>query len=231
MPGRAVGPGSSWPEYLGSSGDRGIRRPSTMAKSDSNRSVPDGAHYEYRVWGRHSKARKLLAELAESTSSETIEDCYFLGDDPDWNAKVRDSTLKVKHLVGEERGFELWASEKHRDVDAVPEPFDQLFDDLHLDRVSRGKSFSIEKAVDGLDDDQPARPVFVTKERRRFEFGGVKAEVTDITITETGEELQTLAIQGADLDELVKLRKRLGLKGEDNVAVHVAIDPEAGQGD
>ncbi len=199
-----------------------------MAKTDPDTDAPDGAHYEYRVWGRHSKARKLLRELAESTAGETIEDCYFLGDDPDWNAKVRNSTLKVKHLIGEERGFELWASEKHRHVDAVPEPFDQLFDDLHLDRVSRGKSFSIEKAVDGLTEEQPARPVFVTKQRQRYQFGGVKAEVTDITITETGEELQTLAIQGTDLDELVKLRKRLGLKGEDNVAVHVAIDPVAG---
>lgn len=199
-----------------------------MTSPDPTADDVASARYEYRVWGRHKKARKLLVEMAEPTVEQDIEDCYFLGDDPDWNAKVRDSTLKVKRLVGEERGFELWTSEKHRVADAIPEPFDQLFDDLHLDRVARGKSFSIEKAVDGLDDDHEARPVFVTKRRQRFEFGSVKAEVTDITITETGEELQTLAIQGTDLDELVKLRKRLGLKGEDNVAVHVAIDPVAG---
>ena len=176
-----------------------------------------GAHYEYRVWGRHKKARKLLAEMAEPTVEREIEDCYFLGDDPDWNAKVRGSTLKVKRLVGEERGFELWTSEKHLVVDAIPEPFDQLFDDLHLDRVARGKSFSIAKA----------RPVFVTKRRQRFALGSVKAEITEITVHETGEELQTLAIQGDDLDELVKLRDALGLKSEDNVAMHLAIDPES----
>ncbi len=200
-----------------------------MSTSKSTRADHPGAHYEYRVWGRHRAARRKLAQLATPTVEQDIEDCYFLGDDHDWNAKVRNSTLKVKRLVGEERGFELWASQKHRVVDAVPEPFDQLFDDLHLDRVARGKSFSIERAVDDLDEGQATRPVFVTKHRQRYEVGSVTAEITDITVTATGEELQTLAIQGDDLDELVKLRKQLGLKGEENVAVHIAIDPERDQ--
>lgn len=185
-----------------------------------------GGKYEYRVWGKHKKARNLLDAMGTEKTVETIEDCYFLGDDPDWNAKVRDSTLKVKRLVAEERGFEQWTSESYQENTNTPEPFGELFDDLHLDRLNRGKKFNINKAVKELDDDHDARPVFVTKTRVRYRVGTVRAEVTDIVINATGEDLQTLAIVGNDLDELVALRKQLGLKKSDNVAVHLAIDPQ-----
>lgn len=181
--------------------------------------------FEYRVWGEYRKARKLLSSIGTDRQDEVIEDCYFLGDDPEWNAKVRDSTLKLKRLVAERRGFEQWESDWHPEADDIPAPFDELFDDLHLDRLQRGKSFSITKAVKGLGSDHDSRPVFVTKHRVRYRVGSSRAETTDIVIDATGETLETLAISGDDLDELVALRKQLGLKGEDNVAVHLAIDP------
>jgi len=207
----------------------------TRAKPRKNKRKPDAkqktedpvnARYEYRVWGGQRKARKLLASLATSSVNEQVADCYFLTDDPDWNTKVRDSTLKVKRLVTEEKGFEVWTRESPDTAKSTPPPFDQLFDDLHLDRVARGKKYSLPKAIKGLDDDHEARPVFVTKDRTRYRVGTVRAEVTDITIDATGEVLRTLAIEGDDLDELVALRKKLGLKGKDNVPVHVAIDAE-----
>lgn len=182
------------------------------------------AKYEYRVWGKQKKARKLLDSIGEDKTEETVEDCYFLGDDQVWNAKVRDSRLKIKQLVAEKKGFEQWTSNFHHESESTPAPFDELLDDLHLDRVQRGKSFSIKKAVKGLDDDHDARPVFVTKHRVRYRVGSVRAEITEIIIKDTGDELQTIAIVGDDLGELVALRKDLGLKGSDNVAVHVAID-------
>lgn len=194
-----------------------------MAKNSSS----DGGRYEYRVWGKHKKARKLLDSIGTDKTIEVINDCYFLGDDPDWNAKVRNSTLKLKRLVAEERGFEQWTSDWYRKSEKTPAPFDELFDDLHLGRLSRGKKFSIKKAVKGLDDDHVARPVFVTKDRVRYRVGALRAEVTDIRVNDTGEELHTIAIVGDDLDELAALRKQLGIKKSDNVAVHLAIDPES----
>lgn len=193
----------------------------------TNKHTSTDAKYEYRVWGKQRKARKILESIGTDRTTETIEDCYFLGDDTDWNAKVRDSTLKIKRLVAETRGFEQWTSQWHRDRRSTPAPFDQLFDDLHLDRLERGKSFSISKAVKKLDDDSEARPVFVTKTRIRYRVGTARAETTEIVVTATGETLQTTAIVGDDLEELVALRKQLGLKKSDNVAVHVAIDPDS----
>jgi hypothetical protein len=61
---------------------------------------------------------------------------------------------------------------------------------------------------------------FVAKHRRRNPGGLLRAEATDTTILETGEVLHTLSIEGDDLNRLVALRERLGLRGEDNAAVH-----------
>jgi hypothetical protein len=68
--------------------------------------------------------------------------------------------------------------------------------------------------------------VFVTKQRRRYRVWDLRAESTNIRIHESGDVLQTLSIEGDDLDQLRALRKRLGLRGEDNRAVHSALDLE-----
>jgi hypothetical protein len=165
----------------------------------------------------------MLAEMATEESSQEIDDCYFLVDDPAWNAKVRDNTLKIKQLVDEEKGFEVWTSNWVRAAKTAPAPFASLFDDLNLDRHARGKSYDISRAVAELDPKSEATAVFVTKLRRRYRIGSIRAEVTDITIESSGEVLRTLAIEGDDLDDLVALRKKLGLRGSENIAVHVAI--------
>lgn len=192
------------------------------------RQLPDDsldAHYEYRVWGEYPKARKMLAKMASNESRERIDDCYLLVDDMAWNAKVRDRSMKVKQLVAEKRGFESWTSDWYKEADGVPAPFDELFTELRLDRRLKGKSFDLEKAAARLEDDV-ARVVFVTKHRRRFRIGDLRAEVTDVEIEGADETLQTLAIEGADLDALVALRKELGLKNVPNMAMHVAISEQ-----
>lgn len=197
-----------------------------MAKKKQLESEPRRARYEFRVWGAHRKARKKLARLASHRTTERFKDCYLIVDDPSWNAKVRDNTLKIKQLVAEDRGFERWSSDKHRTSATAPSPFDDLFEELRLDRPQRGKSYDLAKAVERLDPDSGVRAVFVTKRRRRYRVGNLRGEVTDIKIRSTGEVLQTLSVEGDDLDELVALRKKLGVRKEPNIAVHQAIESE-----
>ena len=97
---------------------------------------------------------------------------------------------------------------------------------LDLDRLRKEKRFKLTDALKGLDADSGVRVVFVTKQRRRYFIGDLKAEVTDVKIAETGEVVRTLSIEGDDLQELVKLRKKLGLKGEPNTSMAQFIDPE-----
>lgn len=180
--------------------------------------------YEYRVWGEHRKARKMIAKLASDASTEKIRDCYLITDDASFNAKVRDNTLKVKELVAEDKGFERWASGRYRSADSTPSPFDVLFEELHLDRPQRGKKYDLVGAIENLDADLGVRAVFVTKKRQRYRIGTLRAEVTDIDVDDSDEVVRTLAIEGDDLSELVSLRKKLGLRDEENVAMHQFID-------
>lgn len=201
-----------------------------MAKNPPAKNRPsentDGARYEYRVWGKHRDARKMLGKLADDESTELVEDCYLLVDDPSWNAKIRDNTLKIKQLIAERKGFEQWSSDRHRSADTAPTPFDDVFEQLRLHRPQQGKKYDLPTEVLGLDPDGGVRAVFVTKERHRYRIGGLRAESTDIEIHETGESLHTLSIEGDDLDELRALRRRLGLRDSANVAVHRALDAE-----
>lgn len=181
-------------------------------------------HYEYRVWGEYPKARKLLAKMASEETRERYHDCYLLVDDVSVNAKIRDRSLKIKQLVAEKRGFERWTSDWYRRADGVPAPFEDLFDELRLDR--KDKKLDLSKAAAAIDDDA-ARVVFVEKDRRRYRIGKLRAEVTDVVIVGTDDVLHTLAIEGADLDDLVALRKELGLKDVPNMAMHVALSEQS----
>jgi hypothetical protein len=182
--------------------------------------------YEYRVWGEHRSARKKLARLSTATSKERVNDCYLLVEDGSWNAKVRDNTLKIKQLVENDDGFQRWTSGRHRDVESTPTPFDEIFEQLNLDRPQRGKSYDLRRAVKNLDAMTGVRAVFVAKKRQRYSIGDLRAEATDIKLRDSGEVLHTLSIEGNDLDELVDFRKRLGLHEEPNIAVHEAIEAE-----
>ena len=127
-----------------------------MAGSKSTREATRTARYEFRVWGEHKKARKELKRRASEVVVEEFEDCYLFTDDPDWNVKIRDNTLKLKRLVTEKKGFEQWASGRHPTVDSTPSPFDMLFEDLRLDRPQRGKSYNLPKEIRRLDPDSPS---------------------------------------------------------------------------
>lgn len=184
------------------------------------RARPTGARFEYRVWGKHRRARRLLEEFADDQTSEHTEDCYLLVDDVMWNAKIRDNTLKIKRLVGERKGFEQWASSRHHCADTVPSALDRFFGPLEFLRSQRCGTYDLLAAITAVGPSTEVRPVVVTKHRRRHRVGDLRAEATVIRVHETSEVLHTLSIDGDDLVRLRALRNRLGLQGEDNVAVH-----------
>lgn len=198
-----------------------------MSKKSANEQDTRRTRYEYRVWGKQRGARKTLKRLSTRESTERVDDCYLIHDEPGWNAKVRDDTLKLKQLMREDAGFERWASQRHESAGALPSPFDEVFEQLRLDRPQRGKSYDLRRAVPNIDPDSGVRAVFVTKRRETYRIGDLRAELTDITLCESGDVLHTLAIEGSDLDDLVALRKQLGLRDEPNVAVHEVIEAES----
>ncbi len=185
------------------------------------------SRYEYRVWGKHRKIRKEIVRRADSEAVlEEIEDCYLISDDEEWNAKVRDDRLKLKQLVKQKRGFERWDSQWPDDVDGTPSPWDDVYSQLRLDKPARGKSYNLNKAVRKLDDEAGVQAVFVTKQRKTYRIGNVRAEIVKIDLRDGDKRLHSIALQGRDLKELKALVGDLGLDAEPNVPMHIAIEQE-----
>ena len=185
------------------------------------------SRYEYRVWGKHRKIRKQIIQMADSEAvHEEIEDCYLISDDEEWNAKVRDDRLKLKQLVKQKRGFERWDSQWPDDVEGTPSPWDDVYNQLRLDKPARGKNFNIDKAVKKLDDDAGVQAVFVTKQRKTYKIGNIRAEIVKIDLRDGSKRLHSIAVQGRDLKELRALVGDLGLDAEPNVPMHIAIEQE-----
>ncbi|MGI9611400.1 MAG: hypothetical protein ACR2QO_00710 [Acidimicrobiales bacterium] len=155
--------------------------------------------YEFRVWGEHEAARRQLSMLADVERHEQLDDCYLLVDDSGYNAKIRRNCLKIKRLVEVTLGFQRWSSSTSDLVGPVPQ----------------------------LDAFGGVRAVFVTKERCRFRFGSIRAEVTEVDVIGQPGTLRTLAIEGKDLDDLIRLRSALGLAHLPNVALHLAVEGAA----
>jgi len=197
-----------------------------VGKQTKTEEAEISGRYEFRVWGKHKAARTELKRMASQVTEEEFEDLYLLVDDPTWNAKIRDNTLKIKQLVAEDKGFERWSSDRHHSAGSAPTPFDHLYETLRLDRPQQGKNYNLPKEAKKLDPVDGVRAVFVTKHRRRYQIGEIKAEVTDIDIHETDDVMRTISIQGNDLRELVALRKKLGLRKNENLAMHQYIESE-----
>ena len=195
---------------------------------DRKQSEPD-PRYEFRVWGEQNDARKLLSDLAGNGRKERLNDCYLLNGDPSHNAKIRHSRLKLKHLEEERLGFQRWSTAWHRVPKDVPEPFDKLLADISRAELrSDDIQHILAEAADGLDGEYTVRAVFVTKRRRLFKIGSMKAEATTVKIEGRPGSLSTVAIEGPDLHELIRLRQTLGLAHAPNLAVHEAVAREFG---
>lgn len=187
---------------------------------DGNWEEASNSRYEFRVWGSHTDAKRRLVALADMTVEERIDDCYLLTPDPATNIKIRKNRLKVKRLVSRRLGFERWANGRLPDAeDARPRP-------ANADPVP-----GVADAIDHLGPAGGVHPLLVTKHRRRFRFGSMRAEITDLKVYGRPGSLSTTAIEGRNLRDLIGLRSSLGFDFAPNLAVHLAIDPrcESGQ--
>lgn len=195
-----------------------------MSKKQSTPDRAERSRYEFRVWGKHRKARRALSRFAPEPRIERYIDCYVLSDDPTWNAKVRGNRLKIKRLVATDKGFERWTRGRFPSASQAPDPITVLFEALHAERERLGESFVLSSVASEMAERLGVRVVLARKVRHHYQVGSVRVEVTEIEVAETGELHRTLSIEGDDLAELVRMRKRLGLSGEPNLAVHQVLE-------
>jgi hypothetical protein len=178
----------------------------------------EGGQYEFRAWGPRDDAYAFLARSADRVCSEELEDWYLSIGGPSCNAKIRRDRLKIKRLVGEAEGFQCWSSSRRPIMGDGIDPLAVLADELGFDPAP--------PSTGGLDGPSPipgVELIHVLKWRQRFDLGEVRAEVAEMAVNGCAGRHLSVAIEGRDLDELVRLRSLLGLGDSPNVAVHVAI--------
>lgn len=175
------------------------------------------SRYEFRVWGAHTDAQRRLVSLADAAAEEQVEDCYLLTADPTTNIKIRGNRLKIKRLASRRQGFERWVSGKPKGVQG--------------DQPGRpGETgLGLAETIRHLGPVGGVHPLLVAKHRRRFRFGSLRAEITDLKVFGRPGSLSTTAIEGRNLRDLIRLRSSLGLDPAPNLAVHLAIDPRCGE--
>jgi hypothetical protein len=186
-----------------------------MTKESSGASK---SRYEFRVWGDRSEVGDRLSSVADSERQESLKDWYLLVGDRARSLKVRRSRLKVKRLVEERFGFQRWSSDWYslkvrESADLVLDPGQAAADGLEA------------MTGDGHDLATTLRPVLVTKHRKRFRCGSVRAEMADLEIDGRTGRLCTVAIEGRNLVDLIHLRSTLGIDLVPNVAVPWVLDP------
>ena len=173
----------------------------------------------------------MLAAMAESECHQEIDDWYLFLGSASCNAKVRRNRLKVKRLVEERFGFQRWASIRHSMVDdsmvddTTGGPIDLLVDELGVVDPPR----SVAKAHGVPFGASAVAAIHVNKWRRRFELGPMRAEATEVVVDGHPDRLTTVAIEGCDLDDLIRLRAELGLDRHPNLAYHLALAPVLGR--
>ncbi len=191
--------------------------------------------YEWRIWGPElDEQRSRLEQYGSEGETEVSDDLYLVGPNRHVNAKIRDEVVETKQLVDVRRGFQQWRPDLSESLPARPSTVARLVADLGLDRPASARH--AESKLNGLDHDEPEERVArsrlislvvaasglavpVLKRRHHFTLG-TRARAEAVEITVHGRVRWGVAIESTDVEELDRLRRRLGLDGI-NTPVHV----------
>jgi len=178
------------------------------------------ARYEFRVWAQS------LGEIRERLESRVTPDraaskeTYFVSRTTDrCNAKIRSDLVEIKALIAEQHGLEQW-----KPVLKAAFPLDRS--------VIAGQIFPwLELAPPQLSQAQYAMPRFfdevvrpesgiaiadVSKTRLKFNLEPCEAEFASVTINDTAQD--TVAVESADPDAVLRLIYEFGLGDLPNVS-------------
>lgn len=184
------------------------------------------ARFEFRVWAERLEALSdRIRSLSECREVRETAETYFVSTSAvDVNAKARADLLDIKVLVGVRDGFEQWDVHGKLgfpvDAGLLEAELFRLFE-LTPPALER-EAYSLTQLVHEIVGSQPdMAAVDVSKRRQIYEVNSCRAEIADVTIA--GHDVQTVAVESADLDALHEASRMLELDEYDNVSYPRAI--------
>jgi exopolyphosphatase/guanosine-5'-triphosphate,3'-diphosphate pyrophosphatase len=177
--------------------------------------------YEFRVWAvSFAELRETLAKQASPTRSETSQETYLISSSSDkCNAKLRRRLMDIKVLVGTDRGLEQWKPMLKADFPLDKNVIEtQVFPSLEVKAPALSRpSYSMEEFLDDIMRRQREISVVnVSKTRQQFSLNGCQAEFAAVTID--GLARDTVAVESADPDAVLRLTDALGIRGMPNTS-------------
>jgi exopolyphosphatase / guanosine-5'-triphosphate,3'-diphosphate pyrophosphatase len=177
--------------------------------------------YEFRIWADSlAQARKKLERMAAPKTPEADKETYLIPATTDkCNAKIRFSLMDVKALITEDRGLEQWSP-----VLKAGFPLDgsviaaQIYPCLAIEtpRLSRPR-YSMDEFLDEvIRTEMRIAIVDVSKTRLQFSLDTCQAEFASATINHVARD--TVAVESADPDAVLRLIRDLGIDGQPNTS-------------
>jgi exopolyphosphatase/guanosine-5'-triphosphate,3'-diphosphate pyrophosphatase len=189
--------------------------------------------YEYRAWEKRLElpAARLesLAECREIRAS--VEHYVLARPAPRANPKARYHQLDIKVLGSVRDDFERWEvrlkSSFPLDAAVIADEFFPLLG-LAVPRLDR-EEYSASEFLDEIVAPHPdLMSVEVTKLRRSYSLAGCLAEIADVTVE--GRDVQTVAVESADLAAVREARGLVGLGDYENVSYPAYLRRSLGWG-
>jgi exopolyphosphatase / guanosine-5'-triphosphate,3'-diphosphate pyrophosphatase len=182
--------------------------------------------YEFRIWGQNlAGLRDQLQRLGAAPRTESSKETYLISAATDrCNAKIRRDLMDIKVLIGTERGLEQWKPvlkaefPLERSVIAA-----QIFPALELAAPQLScERYPMKEFLGEIIGAQPRITVLdVSKTRLQFSVDECQAEFASVTINNLARD--TVALESADADAVLRLTRRLGLEGAPNTSYIRAI--------
>jgi exopolyphosphatase / guanosine-5'-triphosphate,3'-diphosphate pyrophosphatase len=179
------------------------------------------ARYEFRIWGPSlADLRDQLLQLAAPSPTEPGKETYLISAATDrCNAKIRNDLVDIKLLVGTDRGLEQWKPVLKAGFPLQRSVIEaQIFPPLEVaaPQLSRTQ-FAMEEFLGEVIRKQPKLAIAtVSKSRLQFTLDGCQAEFASTTIDSL--ERDTVAVEAADPDAVLRLIHRLGIDGGPNTS-------------
>ncbi|MGO9060186.1 MAG: hypothetical protein ACLQU2_22825 [Candidatus Binataceae bacterium] len=178
------------------------------------------SRYEFRVWGENLAELRERLERRASPVKAASKETYLISRATDrCNAKIRADLMEIKVLIAECRGLQQWkpvlkaAFPLDRSVIAG-EIFSQL--EIRPPQLFKARYEMAEFLNEVVGVEAGIAIVEVSKTRSKFSFGTGQAEFTVVLLNDVARD--TVAIESANPDELLRLVHEFGLDSTENIS-------------
>jgi hypothetical protein len=182
--------------------------------------------YEFRAFAQNfGLAEEKMRKLSKLDKFRETSEIYILSpDNNENNLKIRNDTLDIKVFVKEEKGLQQWKPSMRAEF---PMKMEVLMDDVFpalgtaVPAFNRSE-YTLEQFLKDLMIPNPELVLArVFKRRFGYMINECISEIAELLIN--GAAIKTMALESADIETVLKVKRKLGLHEYENVNYLLAI--------